>query len=79
MQVLPNSQLSVSPERGQVAAEGSLELEVALLLTQHGPMSTVLELDLRGGKTLKLPVRCAGWMLTVWGADCCNPAQLCRC
>jgi hypothetical protein len=56
-QVIPNSQLSVSPERGQVAAESSAELEVALLLTQPGPISTVLELDLRGGKTVKLPVR----------------------
>jgi hypothetical protein len=59
LQVLPNSLLSVTPERGQVAAEGSAELEVALLLTQPGPLSTVLELDLRGGKILKLPIRYA--------------------
>lgn len=59
LQVLPNSLLSVTPERGQVAAEGSAELEVALLLTQPGPLSTVLELDLRGGKVLKLPNRYA--------------------
>lgn len=55
--MLPNSLLTVTPERGQVAAEGSAELEVALMLTQAGPVSTVLELDLRGGKVLKLPVR----------------------
>jgi hypothetical protein len=40
-----------------VVAEGSAELEVTLLLTQPGPLSTVLELDLRGGKVLKLPIR----------------------
>jgi hypothetical protein len=53
----PGSQLSVSPERGQVAAEGSAELEVMLLLTQPGHMSAVLELDLRAGKVLRLPIR----------------------
>lgn len=42
-----------------MTAEGSAELEVALLLTQPGPLSTVLELDLRGGKILKLPIRYA--------------------
>jgi hypothetical protein len=67
-QVIPNSQLSVSPERGQVAAESSAELEVALLLTQPGPISTVLELDLRGGKTVKLPVRCAKLAVRLQGA-----------
>lgn len=64
LQVLPNSLLSVTPERGQVVAEGSAELEVALLLTQPGPLSTVLELDLRGGKILKLPIRWADWSCT---------------
>lgn len=57
LQVLPNPLLSVTPERGQVVAEGSAELEVTVLLTQPGPLSTVLELDLRGGKVLKLPIR----------------------
>lgn len=57
LQVLPNSQLSVSPERGQVAAESSAELEVALLLREPGPLHAMLELDLRGGKILRLPFR----------------------
>lgn len=55
--MLPNSKLIVSPERGLVPAEGSAELEVTLLLTEPGPLSAVLELDLRGGKVLRLPVR----------------------
>jgi hypothetical protein len=70
LQVLPNSLLSVVPERGQVVAEGSAELEVALLLTQPGSLSTVLELDLRGGKILKLPIRCAKVSCTCHLAAC---------
>lgn len=65
VQVLPNPLLTVTPERGQVVAEGSAELEVTLLLSQPGPLSTVLELDLRGGKVLKLPIRWVAFHLAL--------------
>lgn len=59
LQVLPNDGVAVTPERGLVAGEGSAELELKLLLTRPGQMAATLELDVRGGKTLKLPIRCA--------------------
>lgn len=59
MQVIPNRQLSVVPERGRVLAESMVELEVSLLPQQPGQFAAVLEVEVRGSRTLKLPIRCA--------------------
>ncbi|KAF8055917.1 CFAP47 [Scenedesmus sp. PABB004] len=55
--VTASGALAVSPARGRVPAEGATELEVSLLPTQPGPFSAVLEVDVRGGKALGLPIR----------------------
>jgi hypothetical protein len=55
-----NNSLSVSPERGLVSAEGTAELELQVLVRQPGHMAATLELDLRGGKVLKLLVKAEG-------------------
>lgn len=59
MQVVPNAQLSVSPDRGHVAAESGAELELALLAQQPGHVAATLKVEVRGSKPLKLPIRCA--------------------
>ncbi len=57
LQVKPNALLAVSPDRQHVGAESVAELEVSLLPQQPGQFSAVLELEVRGGKSLKLPIR----------------------
>lgn len=57
-QVHSNSQLQVSQDRGHVAAESAAELEVLFTPKQSGQFAAVLEVEVRGGKTLKLPIRC---------------------
>lgn len=70
-QVVSGPVLTVVPERGHVPAGGSLELEVSLLLHGPGPLSVALELEVRGGRVLKLPIR---WVTVqqrahaAWGA-----------
>jgi hypothetical protein len=59
MQVVPNPQLSVSPDRGHVAAESGAELELSLTPQQPGQVTATLELEVRGSKPLKLPIRYA--------------------
>ncbi|KAF6261116.1 hypothetical protein COO60DRAFT_1637017 [Scenedesmus sp. NREL 46B-D3] len=43
--VVPNAQLSVSPDRGHVAAESGAELELALLAQQPGHVAATLEVE----------------------------------
>jgi hypothetical protein len=59
MQVVPNTLLSVSPDRGHVAAESGAELELSLTPQQPGQLTATLELEVRGSKPLKLLIRCA--------------------
>jgi hypothetical protein len=59
LQVAPNPQLHVSPDRGHVAAESGAELELSLLPQQPGQFTATLEIEVRGSKPLKLPIRLA--------------------
>lgn len=52
-----NSQLQVSPDRGYAPAEGTTVLEVLLSPQQPGHFAATLEVEVRGGKALKLPIR----------------------
>lgn len=57
MQVVPNPQLTVSPDSGHVAAESGAELELSVLPQQPGQFAATLEIEVRGSKPLKLPIR----------------------
>eukprot|EP00775_Hariotina_reticulata_P012144 gene12144-12282_t len=63
--VCSNSLLSVSPSQGRVAAESVLELDIDLTTHQEGPVMTVLELEVRGSKLLRLPIRAEGVLARV--------------
>jgi hypothetical protein len=55
--VLPNDRLTVSQRRGKVGADDVLELEVSLCCSLPGAFASTLEVEVRGGKPLKLPVK----------------------
>lgn len=57
-QAAPNPRISVLPERARVPPESSVEVEVSIVAEAQGPWAAVLELEVRGGKPLKVPIRC---------------------
>jgi hypothetical protein len=63
-QICSNSLLSVTPSHGRVAAESVAELDVHLTIHQEGSVATVLEVEVRGNKPLRLPIRYS------WGCPC---------
>lgn len=56
-QVLPNGNVSVTPERGPVNAESLTDLEVGFTAATAGPWQAQLEVEVRGGKTLRLNIK----------------------
>ena len=49
--------LSVAPDRGKVNGTDTLELEVSVQVEKAGPFSGHILVDMRGGKSIKLPVK----------------------
>jgi hypothetical protein len=76
MQVVPNPQLSVSPDRGHVAAESGAELELSLTPQQPGQVTATLELEVRGSKPLKLPIRCAYYAMWLHACSYCGQVKV---
>lgn len=56
-QVVPNPLLSVTPDRARVPPDGTAELEVAFSVAGAEQFATVLELEVRGGKAIKIPIK----------------------
>ena len=47
----------VDPDRGRILAGDVAGLDVTLLLTRQGNFAAVVEVEQRGGKTIRLPIR----------------------
>lgn len=56
-QVLPNSLVKVFPERAKVAPEEVLDVEVTFTIAAPGLLATILEVEVRGSKPLKMPLK----------------------
>lgn len=48
------------PERGTVAPDSLFDLDVSFSCAKPGPFTSSLELEVRGGKVLKLPIKAEG-------------------
>jgi hypothetical protein len=57
LQILPNERLTVSQRRGKVAADDVTEVEVSLCCSLPGPFTSEMEVEVRGGKALKLKIK----------------------
>ena len=57
VQILPTEKIQVTPSKGRVAPEGVTEIELSFLVDTLGAWSATLEVEVIGGKPLKLPVR----------------------
>ncbi|KAF5834411.1 flagellar associated protein [Dunaliella salina] len=55
--VLPNPLLKVQPMRAKASPDEVVDVEVTFCPQSPGLMSTALEIQVQGGKTLKLPVK----------------------
>jgi hypothetical protein len=49
--------IAVSPMRGKVSGSDTLELEVTMTVNAEGSFSTTLIVDVRGGKSIRLPIK----------------------
>ncbi|MEW5311269.1 MAG: hypothetical protein WDW38_002999 [Sanguina aurantia] len=58
--ILPNSLVKVFPERAKVAPEEVLDVEVTFTIAAPGFLATVLEVEVRGSKPLKMPLKAEG-------------------
>ncbi len=56
-QAVPNPLLSITPDRGRCPPDGTTEIELSLVARAPGVVATVLELEVCGGKPIKIPVR----------------------
>lgn len=57
VQALPNPLLNIHPDRARCMPESVTEIELSLAVVAPGPWSAVLELEVRGGRPIKIPVK----------------------
>ncbi|KAI8473771.1 MAG: hypothetical protein J3K34DRAFT_497953 [Monoraphidium minutum] len=55
-----NPRVSVHPDRARVPPEGAVQVEVSVAAEGPGPWAAVLELEVRGGRPIKIPIRAEG-------------------
>ena len=56
-QAPPNPALAVSPDRASVAPGGSAEVEVSFVVGSAGAWAATLELEVRGGRPIRIPIK----------------------
>jgi hypothetical protein len=56
-QIIPAEKIQATPSKGRVAPDGVTEIELSFLVDASGTWSAILEVEVRGGKPLKLPMR----------------------
>jgi hypothetical protein len=49
--------LRVSPDKGKLASDDTVDIEVTFNFLAPGTLSTLLEVEVQGNKPLKLPVK----------------------
>ena len=54
-QVVPHPSLHISPDKGKLAADDTLDLEVSYVCGAPGVLSTTLEVEVQGNKPIRLP------------------------
>lgn len=55
--ILPHPLLTVKPDKGKISSEETIDLDLSFTCQVPGVLDTKLEVEIRGGKILKVPVK----------------------